>query len=195
MKDIKKACEVLKNHGVISFATETVMGLAVLYDDFEAYTKLNKIKNRQPDKPYSLMLSKCEDIKKYAFVSKDAEKCINRFLPGSLTLLLKVKPNVPSWVTCNTDVIGIRVPSNKDALDILTKINKPLLVPSANKAGEKPAMNSDEVRNIFKDEVDYIYDGEAPGGVPTTIADFTHKDVRIIREGPISLEEIKEVLK
>ena len=53
---LKKAKEALDNHGVIAFPTETVMGLGVYFDDFEAYNKLNRVKERPEDKPYSMML-------------------------------------------------------------------------------------------------------------------------------------------
>lgn len=188
---IKKA---LENHGVISFPTETVMGLGVIYDDFEAYNKLNKVKNRPEDKPYTMMLGDPKSIAKYAYVDERAEKIINAFMPGSITILLNAKDNVPGYVTHNTNVIGLRVPSLDDICDMINKIGKPLLVPSANKSGEKPALNSDEVKNIFKDELDYIVEGKCVGGVPSTLLDLTKNEVRIIREGPITMNMILEVL-
>lgn len=188
---IKKA---LENHGVISFPTETVMGLGVIYDDFEAYNKLNKVKNRPEDKPYTMMLGDPKSIAKYAYVDERAEKIINAFMPGSITILLNAKDNVPGYVTHNTNIIGLRVPSLDDICDMINKIGKPLLVPSANKSGEKPALNSDEVKNIFKDELDYIVEGKCVGGVPSTLLDLTKNEVRIIREGPITMNMILEVL-
>lgn len=188
---IKKA---LENHGVISFPTETVMGLGVIYDDFEAYNKLNKVKNRPEDKPYTMMLGDPKSIAKYAYVDERAEKIINAFMPGSITILLNAKDNVPGYVTHNTNIIGLRVPCLDDICDMINKIGKPLLVPSANKSGEKPALNSDEVKNIFKDELDYIVEGKCVGGVPSTLLDLTKNEVRIIREGPITMNMILEVL-
>ena len=188
---IKKA---LENHGVIAFPTETVMGLGVFYDDFEAYNKLNKVKNRPEDKPYTMMLGDTKNIAKYAYVDDRANKIIDAFMPGSITVLLKAKANVPGYVTHNTGIIGIRVPSLEDIQDMLNKVGKPLLVPSANKSGEKPAFNSEEVKNIFKDELDYIVDGKCIGGVPSTLVDLTNDNIKILREGPISLDMILNAL-
>ena len=188
---IKKA---LENHGVIAFPTETVMGLGVFYDDFEAYNKLNKVKNRPEDKPYTMMLGDTKNIAKYAYVDDRANKIIDAFMPGSITVLLKAKANVPGYVTHNTGIIGIRVPSLEDIQDMLNKVGKPLLVPSANKSGEKPAFNSEEVKNIFKDELDYIVDGKCIGGVPSTLVDLTNDNIKILREGPISLDMILKAL-
>ena len=192
--EIELIKQALENHGVIAFPTETVMGLGVFYDDFEAYNKLNKVKNRPEDKPYTMMLGDTKNIAKYAYVDDRANKIIDAFMPGSITVLLKAKANVPGYVTHNTGIIGIRVPSLEDIQDMLNKVGKPLLVPSANKSGEKPAFNSEEVKNIFKDELDYIVEGKCIGGVPSTLVDLTNDNIKILREGPISLDMILNAL-
>ena len=110
INDFDYAKSVLDNSGVIAFPTETVMGLGVYFDDYVAYQSLNKIKNRPEDKPYTLMLGSKNDIDNYAFVSKEAQMIIDAFIPGSITLLLKSKENIPGYVTHNTGVIGVRVP-------------------------------------------------------------------------------------
>ena len=192
--EIRKIKKALNKHGIIAFPTETVMGLGVFYDDFEAYEKLNKVKQRREDKPYTMMLGDPKKITKYADVDHNARKLISAFMPGSITLLLHAKENVPSYVTHGTGVVGVRVPSLVDILDMLNQLGKPLLVPSANKAGEKPAFNSEEVKNIFGNEIDYVVEGECVGGVASTIVDLTTPEVKIIREGPVTKEMINSVL-
>ena len=193
-KEFELAKKSLDNSKVISFPTETVMGLGVYYDDFEAYQLLNRIKGRPEDKPYTLMLGSTSNIEQYAYLSSRDRKIIDAFMPGAITLLLKSKDSVPTYVTHNTGVIGIRVPDIKLVQDLINFVNKPLLVPSANKSGEKPALTSIEVEEIFGNELGYILDGKSEGGVPSTIIDLTKEEVRIIREGPISLEDILSVL-
>ena len=195
IKEFELAKSALDNSQVIAFPTETVMGLGVYFDDYNAYQLLNKIKCRPEDKPYTLMLGNVNDISKYAYVDNKAQKIINKFMPGSVTLLLKAKEVVPTYVTHNTGIIGVRVPDLKLINDFINYCNKPLLVPSANKSGEKPAINSLEVKNIFKDEVSYIFEGSAPGGVPSTIIDLTGEEVKILREGPVSRLDIENALK
>ena len=192
--EIRKIKKALNKHGIIALPTETVMGLGVFYDDFEAYEKLNKVKQRREDKPYTMMLGDPKKITKYADVDHNARKLISAFMPGSVTLLLHAKENVPSYVTHGTGVVGVRVPSLVDILDMLNQLGKPLLVPSANKAGEKPAFNSEEVKNIFGNEIDYVVEGECVGGVASTIIDLTTPEVKIIREGPVTKEMINSVL-
>ena len=194
-KILKSALDALNNHQVIAFPTETVFGLGVFYDDQEAYELLNKIKNRHEDKPYTMMLSNKKEISKYAYINKKYHAIIDKYMPGSLTILVNAKDNVPSYVTHNTGIIGIRIPSNKEALELLDFIKKPLLVPSANKADQKPALSESEVRNIFKDEVKVVVPGNITNGQPSTIIDLTKEVMKIVRSGPISLEEILSLIK
>ena len=193
--DFEKAKKFLDNSSVIAFPTETVMGLGVYFDDEKAIKRLNEIKRRPPDKPYSLMLSNSSEIERYAYVDERAKKVIKVFMPGEITILLKVKENVPEVVTLGTGVIGIRVPNLPELLEFLSYIEKPLWVPSANRSGEKPALNSEEVKDIFGEEVGYVFSGSSKGGVPSTLVDLTGKEVKIYREGNIKLNDILEVIR
>ena len=188
-----KAAESLKNHGVIAFPTETVMGLGVAYDDEVAFNKLNKVKGRPENKPYSLMIGNKEDINKYAYVSKDEQKVIDAFLPGPLTILLK-KKKLPEWVTLGSEYVGIRVPDLPVINEILKSFGKPILAPSANRSGEKPALTSNEVEGIFHNELDCIVPGEALNGSPSTIVCLDN-GIKIIRQGTITKEQIEEAIK
>ena len=194
-KEFSLAKEVLDNSGVVAFPTETVMGLGIYFDDKKAYDYLNKIKNRPEDKPYTLMLGNKEDISKYAYVSSRDMLIINKCIPGPVTLLLKAKENVSGYVTHNTGVIGVRVPDMDLVCNFINYCQRPLLVPSANKSGEKPALTSNEVKKIFSDEVGFVFEGSANGGVPSTIIDLTQEQVKILREGPISINDINKILK
>lgn len=193
-KEFKNALEALNDHQVIAFPTETVFGLGVFFDDEKAYQLLNEIKRRKEDKPYTMMLDSTNKISDYAYLDEKYLPIINKYMPGSLTILLKSKSNVPAYVTHNTGVIGIRIPSNKEALELLKYVKKPLLVPSANRRDEKPALNDEEVKAIFDDEVKAIIKGKAIGGLPSTIIDLTGEQIKIVREGPISIEELNSLI-
>ena len=193
--ELKEAAYHLLNHGVIAFPTETVMGLGVVYDDEFAYNRLNIIKRRPEDKPYALMVQAPDQIPLFANLNKEALKIVEAFLPGPLTILVNAKKDVPVWVTHGTGVIGIRVTSDPKTNLLLTYVGKPLLVPSANRSGEKPCMSSNEVIDVFgEEELDYIVNGEAPGGTPSTILDLTGPTYKIVRQGPITKEMIDAVL-
>ncbi len=193
-KLLAQALVALNNHQVIAFPTETVFGLGVFYDDEEAYNLLNKVKNRKEDKPYTMMLFATNEISKYAEVDKKYLPIIEKYMPGSLTILVKAKKCVPPYVTHNTGVIGIRIPSNKEALDLLKYVKKPLLVPSANKADQKPALSEDEVKSVFKNEISVIVPGKTGSGLPSTIIDLAGDKIKLVRQGPISLEDIEALI-
>lgn len=193
-KDLNLAVQKLLAGGVIAFPTETVMGLGVVYDNFDAYSRLNKIKERPEDKPYTMMLSSVEDIDKYAVIDDRARKVIDAYLPGPLTILVKANDNVPSWVHHNTGVIGIRVPSFPILNELLSKVNKPLLVPSANPSNLAPALTVDQVSVYFNETLDYIIDNDSKKELPSTIVDLSHENVKILREGTIKKEDILKVL-
>ena len=190
----KKALEALNNHQVIAFPTETVFGLCVFYDDQKAYELLNQVKRRKEDKPYTMMLSKVEDIEKYAYVDNKYKNIIEKYMPGSLTILVRSKENVPGYVTHNTGVIGIRIPSNKEALELLNYVKKPLLVPSANRADQFPARTCEEVVAIFGDEVKVVVPGQISSGEPSTIIDLTGSEIKLVRKGPIPFEELNQLI-
>jgi len=192
-QEILIAKEKLLQGGVIAFPTETVFGLGVIYNNYDAYLRLNKIKHRHEDKPYTMMLGSISEIDKYAFIDEKINKVINKFMPGSITILLKCKDNVPSYVTHSSGIIGIRIPSNIEALSILKEVNIPLLVPSANRADEKPAYTAKEVKEIFDDELDFIMPGSCISKEPSTIISYINNEIKLIREGPISLTQILEV--
>ena len=194
-KVFEEALDSLNNHQVIAFPTETVFGLGVFYDDEKAYQLLNQIKHRREDKPYTLMLSNINDIQRYAFISNNDLNALKEYMPGPVTILLRCKDNVPAYVTHSTGIIGIRIPANKEALELLDYLKKPLLVPSANRSNETPAMNDQEVKAIFGEEIKVIIPGASIGGLPSTIIDLTGEEIKLVRQGPISFEDIKKALK
>lgn len=193
-KDLNLAAQKLLYGGVVAFPTETVMGLGVIYDNFDAYNRLNKIKGRPENKPYTMMLASVNDIEKYAYIDDKAKKVIDAFMPGPLTILLNVKDTVPSWVHHNTGVIGVRVPDYPLLNELLNKVNKPLLVPSANPSNLPPALTVEKVSIYFNETLDYIIDNDSLEQLPSTIVDLSGDHLKILREGQIKKENILKIL-
>ena len=115
---------------------------------------------------------------------------IDAYLPGPLTILVKAKDNVPSWVHHNTGVIGIRVPAFPILNELLSKVNIPLLVPSANPSNLAPALTVDQVSIYFNETLDYIIDNDSMKELPSTIVDLSGENIKILREGEIKAEDI-----
>jgi len=193
--NIEEAIKVLLAGGLLAFPTETVYGLGVLATSKDNYDKLVKAKNRHPDKPFTLMISKTKQVEKYLEVNDLTRKIIDKCMPGALTLILKAKMGVPDYVDHGTGFVGIRMPDDKFVLDLIDTVDEPLFVPSCNKADEPPCINALEVKSAFKDELDACIDGNCNGGVPSTIIKVDGDKITLIRQGNLKLEDIMEAIK
>lgn len=194
-KDYKLAIEYLLDDEVIALPTETVMGLAIKASSIEAYNKLVEVKNRPSNKAFPFVVSSVEEIKKYAEVDEVIEKVINTFMPGPLTIILKKKDSVSDKVTNGKDTIAIRIPLDPTLLKIVKGLKEPILLTSANKSGENPALSSEEVVDIFNEEISLVVKGKCKYNLASTIVEIKDKNVNIIREGIIKKEEIERVIK
>lgn len=192
-KDKKILKDELLQNNVIAFPTETVFGLGVISTSIDAFNNLVKVKNRTPDKPFTLMCSSTKQISQYALVSKKSQRLIDKYMPGSITLLLPVKDNIPSYITLNSKCIGVRIPDSHGLIELIEYVGCPLLVPSANKSTFAPALTIDEVVKAFEGEIEYCVDGKTTTNIPSTIVMIDEYDkIKLIRKGPISFQEIEK---
>ena len=188
--------EVVKlfNEGrIIAFPTETVFGLGVLSTKKEYFDELVKVKERDPNKPFTLMISSLEQVEDILYVSSLAKEIIDKFSPGPLTIILKAKEHIPSYLDLNSGFVGIRIPDSEFILSVINKLNKPLLVPSANPANLEPAKNDKEAYDYFKDKISAIVKGESKSNIPSTVIKIDGDNITMLREGSIKLEQIMEV--
>lgn len=190
--EIHHLAKMAQEGKIIAFPTETVFGLGVIYDNQKAFNDLVNIKKRQADKPFTLMLAFTRDIQKYAETNPAIDEIINTFLPGELTLLLKPKKDLPYHVTLGSHYIGIRVSNSLNVVNLISLVGKPLLVPSANKREEKPALTTQEVLDIFQGEISGVLEGVTISHTPSTIVKIDDK-IELVREGSIPFATIKKV--
>lgn len=191
---LDEAAKLLKEGKVIAFPTETVYGLGVVYDDKAAYDSLCTVKRRPPEKPFTLMLADVKDVEQYADLNNVAKALVNAFMPGQFTLITKAKEGLPSWCISETGNVGIRIADYDLIRDLIRKTGKPLLVPSANKSGEKPATRTSEVIDAFGEELAAVVEGESISNIPSTIVFVSEKYSNIFREGAVKIEDIKRVI-
>jgi tRNA threonylcarbamoyl adenosine modification protein (Sua5/YciO/YrdC/YwlC family) len=183
---IIKAAEVLKQGGIIAFPTETVYGLGADFFNKKAVKKLYEIKQRPQDKPFTVQIADLQDIERFECeISPLARELIERFWPGPLTLIFD---------TAKSGKVGIRMPNNIIALELIRQSNTLIAAPSANMSGHRPPKEAKEVIDQFKDKVDLILDGgETQLGKESTVIDLTVFPYRIARSGVIPKEKIIEV--
>jgi L-threonylcarbamoyladenylate synthase len=191
-KDVAAAAKILRDGEVLAFPTETVYGVGVVYDSEPAFEKLVALKKRPPNKPFALMCASLSQAYEYVEAGPKARAVMEKFLPGELTVLVRAKPDLPSWVTLGTGVIGIRVPASDFVCAMLGKVGKPCLVTSANISGQPTSRYFEEVKKIFDGQVGGIVKGECRSLIATTIVDLSdEKDVKPVREGPIPFADIE----
>lgn len=192
--DIEQVRNDLLNGEIIAFGTDTVFGLACVYDDLKAIGKIYEAKNREAKKALPMMCGNKDMIKDVAYVSEQANKIMDKFMPGAITIIYKKKDVISDYVTSGLDTIGIRIPNDKWIIDLINLVGKPLLVTSANISSEPSLSKWKEVKEKLEGRIDGIVEGDALGQVSSTIVDCSKEEVKILRQGPISEEEILEVI-
>ena len=191
--EIEKVAEILKNNGVISIPTDTVFGICATINSKIAHDKLVEVKNRPENKAFPVMCKNEEQIKSIANVNEMAEKIIKEFMPGPITLVLKKSVNLPEYVTNGKDTIAIRMATSNTVEELISKTGKPIFMTSANQSGKPECTSLDEIESACP-LLDGIMEGKVSYSKPSTIIDCTCENIKILREGPISLEQIQKVL-
>ncbi len=193
LKNIKAAAEIVKRGGLVVYPTDTVYGLGCDPFNVNAVEKLIQAKGTR-GKPLPVLSYSLEEIERIAELSEDARRIGEKFWPGPLTLVLP-KKLLPDIVTFGLASVGVRIPKHDVALELLRLSGRLLAGTSANKTGFHPSLTPFEARKQLKNEVDVILDGGAvPVGISSTIIDLTDEKPRILRKGPISLEDILKSL-
>lgn len=190
---IAKASDVLKNGGIIAYPTESFYALGVLASDEKAIKSLFELKGRPPDKPLPLIVGNKDVLLSVVqCVPDQAKELMDRFWPGPLTLVLKARENISPLLTGGTGKVAVRIPGESAALYLARALRLPITATSANPSAKPPAETAGEVIDYFGERVGLIIDaGRSPGGKPSTIVDVTVVPLRILREGRVSLHNIK----
>jgi L-threonylcarbamoyladenylate synthase len=191
---IVEAGEVIRKGGLVAFPTETVYGLGANALDGEAVKRIFEAKGRPQDNPLIVHVDGA-DIGPYVEeIPEVAQAMMKRFWPGPLTVILKKSPLIPGVTSAGLDSVGLRMPSNKIALELIRRAGVPIAAPSANISG-RPSPT--EVSRCIEDlggKVEYILGGDrSEVGLESTIVDCTQVPPCILRPGGITLEMLKEI--
>ena len=155
---------------------------------------LFRSKDRPIEKAISVLIADAADMEKVGMnIPAVAHQLAARFFPGPLTCVIPKQPTLPEAVSA-TETVGVRVPDHEVARALL-RVAGPMAVTSANISGQPSPSTAQEVLAQLGGRIDLILDGgTTPGGVPSTLVDCTGNELKILREGPISLEEIRRKL-
>jgi len=193
-KALAIAIDILTSGGLVAFPTDTVYVLGALAFDEKAVSLISEVKGRESGKASALVIGDFSQLGLVAAgVSSQCEKLAHRFWPGPLTIVLPRQSTIPEAVT-PLDTVGVRMPDFAPTLELL-KLTGPLAVSSANLAGGNSSSTARGVAAHLNGKIPLILDGGvAPGGIPSTIVDCSQLQPIILREGPISLEQILNAL-
>lgn len=191
---LKEAAEIINKGGLVAFPTETVYGLGANALDGEAVKDIFRVKGRPQDNPLIVHVGDF-NIDAFAREIPDiARTLISRFWPGPLTIILKKSHIVPDATSAGLDSVGLRMPSNLIALELIKEAGVPIAAPSANISG-RPSPT--DVRRCIEDldgKIEYIIGGERSNvGLESTIVDCTQDPPCILRPGGVTLEMLKEI--
>lgn len=194
-KNIETAAALLENDQVIAIPTETVYGLAGNALNHSVVNKIYEIKKRPLTNPLIIHLSDTTQLNKYVKnIPTIAEKLVEHFCPGALTLLLPKKDIIPDCVTSGFPNVAVRIPSHPTTIQLLRKLSFPLAAPSANPFGYISPTSAEDVKRILFGKIDYILDGGVcMKGIESTIVGFNGDTPIIYRVGAISPEAIKKI--
>lgn len=185
--DVNSLVNILNNSGIAVIPTDTVYGLVGDATSENVIKKVFLIKQRENTKPLLILISNFDMLKKYVKNISPLElEIINKFWPGPLTIIFQNKKNLSDLLTANKSEIAIRMPNDERLLDLINKLNKPIIATSANIAHEKTITSIDLLEDKIKNNVDYIYDGGFLEDNPSTIIKVIDNKVIIVRDGIIS---------
>lgn len=190
----KTALDILKSGGLVAFPTDTVYGIGALAFDENAIESIYTAKDRPVEKAIPILIGEIMDtIKLVSEFPIKARILASRFWPGPLTCVLAKKQTLPEAVSA-TSTVGVRIPDHA-VTRILLRAAGPMAVTSANISGQPSPSTAEEVFDQLNGRIPLIIDGgRTPGGIPSTVVDCSSDDIKILREGPISLDKINSVL-
>ena len=185
--DVNSLVNILNNSGIAVIPTDTVYGLVGDATNENVIKKVFLIKQRENSKPLLILISNFDMLKKYVKNISSLELgIINKFWPGPLTIIFQNKKNLSDVLTANKSEIAIRMPNDERLLDLINKLDKPIIATSANIAHKKTITSIDLLEDKIKNNVDYIYDGGFLEDNPSTIIKVIDNKVIIVRDGIIS---------
>ncbi|RJQ30910.1 MAG: threonylcarbamoyl-AMP synthase [Actinobacteria bacterium] len=190
-----RAVNALKDEKLIIMPTETVYGIVGLATSKKAVEKIYAIKGRAKEKALPIMVSDINYLEGYAQLSDSFIKLAKAFWPGPLTIVTKKGPKLSGEVTGGQETVAVRIPDHRIALKILKSIKKPLAATSANLSGEPPATKVSDIEEEIKKQVALVIDeGESEIKQASTVIDITSSKPKVLREGPISVDDIMVLL-
>lgn len=196
LASLEQALVVLREGGIVACPTETYYGLAADAWQEAPLRRILALKRRPSGKPLLVLVADRGMVEQLASeVPPRAQRLMDRFWPGPLTLILTARPSLPVELTAGTGTIGVRQSSHPLARRLVAAYGGPLTGTSANRSGRPPLIRAVEVERELGAELELILDsGPCPGGLPSTVLDLTQAPARLIRPGAVAKAALQIVI-
>jgi L-threonylcarbamoyladenylate synthase len=196
LKAIKLARRLLREGEVVAFPTDTVYGLGANAFERFAVQQIFAIKERPRDKALPVFISQINDLNLVAqHVPNHAWALLQVFWPGDLTVVLPKNPALPDDVTAGEKSVAVRVPDHPVCRELVIQVGRPLAVTSANLSGQPTPTTAQAVAAQLRGRLPLILDGgPSPTTQPSTIIDLSVSPPRLLRQGRLTLEMLREYL-
>jgi L-threonylcarbamoyladenylate synthase len=192
--DYSRIINSLKKGKIVVYPTDTLYGIGADIFNDNSVKNVFKIKKRPFENPLSVAVNNIDKLEEIAFLNKTSRKLAETFFPGGLTLILNKKTIISDIITAGLKKVAVRIPDNKVALKLLSEFG-PLTATSANIHGKKtPVIIKDIIMQFNKGEIDSYLDVGKVEGKSSTIVDATENNIKILRLGSISKEEILDAI-
>lgn len=194
---IQRAAKALAEGGVVAFPTETVYGLGADATNADAVLRVYEMKGRPSFNPLIAHVSDHAEAEKHGEFNEPANILADALWPGPLTIVLRrrAESGICDLVSAGLDTIGLRVPANETARELLRAAGCPVAAPSANKAGHVSPTTAAHVFSDLGEEPDFILDaGQTTVGLESTIVDLSGPEPLLLRPGGIPREDIEKIL-
>ncbi|TSC78115.1 MAG: tRNA threonylcarbamoyladenosine biosynthesis protein [Parcubacteria group bacterium Gr01-1014_33] len=191
------AKETLSSGGVMVAPTDTIYGILGDARNEEAIKKIFALKKRPSEKVFPIFVRDIPVARTLAYISDAKSRFLERIWPGQVTVLFHHKENLPPVLTGGSDKIGIRIPDYPWLLELLQKLDFPLVQTSANISNESPAKDIEEIKKYFDDiafQPDLVIDAGEIKGASSTVVDFSGREAIVLRSGLVSKEELDRIL-
>ena len=189
---ISQIIEAYEDGRIIAFPTDTVYGLGCNPLNKDSISRIYDIKKRSGKKRFPILGFSKKDLEKIVEFNSKAEKISEKFWPGQVTLLLPIRKEITKQIE-NDGKLAVRVPDNECVLSILKQC-KLIIGTSANISGEESILDPNECKMRLP-EIDILVDGgKIKSYGESTIIDFVDDEIKIIRKGSVSKDEIEEAL-
>ncbi|MCD6304770.1 MAG: threonylcarbamoyl-AMP synthase [Deltaproteobacteria bacterium] len=176
-RHISRICEVLAGGGLIAYPTDTFYGIGCNLFNKKGIQLIYRLKKRPLTKPFSFVCDSLKEISRYAIVSNYAYKTMRRLLPGPYTFILEGTKLVPRIMLTRRKTVGIRVPDNRIALNIVRTFGRPVISTSA--GYDDPL----EIKEAYGPSLDMVIDGGVLDQSPSSVVSLINDTPEIIRKG------------